>query len=254
MDQHADSALRSSHWTSPVHARFRQRDQALLKLGEALVKEQGLVSFRFSELAPRAGCSAGTLYKHFNCKEDLLVAIFAKHIELLTERQPELISAELSHAERLLALHLYGALAMKHSCWSLGFNALAGVDGIIERVSDYRLQEMQMFIEQTHSTSKRVMESARIESELTITDAEVQVAHLTLVACQRGAMTMIGNPLMGTRLNIDDSQTLYQSLSMVISSLNWKHPLTTDSQQRIFSLVEQQLQVLEQEHELGISL
>ena len=250
MEQEAKSGLNSSHWASPVHARFRQRDQALLRLGESLVKEQGIVSFRFSELAPRAGCSAGTLYKHFNCKEDLLVAIFAKHVELLTERQPELMNADLNHAERWLAMHLYGAMAVAHTSWSLGFNALAGAEGIVDKVSDYRLQEMQMFVDQACSTAKRVVEAARIEGQLVSDDQEIEVAHATMVACQRGATTMINNPMIAQNLNFNQIHKLYDSLALITGTLNWRVGLIPESRDRVIKAVEEQLIALEQEHDL----
>ncbi|WP_159437694.1 TetR/AcrR family transcriptional regulator [Ferrimonas marina] len=231
----------STHWGSPNQARFRQRDQVLVRLAEQLIQEQGLVSFRFSELAPLAGCSAGTLYKHFSSKEDLLIAIFARHVEHLVERQPHFMNSELSYAERWVAMHLFAVVAIQRSSWTLGLNTLGGAPKVIERASEYRVQELKMYLEQFYRAILRVVEGARIQGHLKASDEQVSTVHAMLAYFQRGASGAVDNPLMSDAIKRLDTRQLFESFAIFINTLEWTTPLRMDSYQRVMAEVEHQL-------------
>ncbi|GAA4874118.1 TetR/AcrR family transcriptional regulator [Ferrimonas pelagia] len=231
----------TSSWGSPNQARFRQRDQVLVRLAEQLIQQQGMVSFRFSELAPRAGCSAGTLYKHFSSKEDLLIAIFARHVEQLVERQPYFMSCELLYAERWIAMHMFAVASIQRSSWTLGINTLGGAPKILERASDFRAQELKMYLDQFYNAILRVIEGARIQGELVATDEQVKTVHAMLSYFQRGASGVLGNPLMGDAVQALEPRQLFEAFSIFIGTLDWKTPLRADSFQRIMIEVEHQL-------------
>ena len=54
------------------------RCNQILDAAERLIESQGIVSFKFSQLAHEVGCSTGTLYKFFERKEDVLVCLFLR--------------------------------------------------------------------------------------------------------------------------------------------------------------------------------
>lgn len=243
-------AANTSHWGSPNQARFRQRDQVLVRLAEKLLKSQGLVSFRFSELAPLAGCSAGTLYKHFCSKEDLLIAIFSRHIEHLIERQPNLMNCQLSYAERWLAMHLFAVMAARRSSWTLALNSLCSAPKVLEQASDYRVQDLKMHLEQFYGSISRVIEGARIQGELNANDHQITMVHSMLSYLERGAMGIQDNPLMQTAVKPLELRQLFDAFSVYINSLDWQQPLKPDSFQRIVAEIELQLDECDQELEL----
>ncbi|GAA5194037.1 TetR/AcrR family transcriptional regulator [Ferrimonas gelatinilytica] len=240
----------SGHWGSPNQARFRQRDQVLIRLAERLIEQQGLVSFRFSELAPLAGCSAGTLYKHFASKEDLLIAIFARQVEGLVASQPHFLSCSLSHAECWIAMHLYAVMASQQANWSLGLNTLGGAPQVLEKASDFRVQELKMYLTQFYNTILRVIEGARIQGELCATDQQVQTVHTMLSYFQRGAAGTLENPLMEDAVAGLSARQLYDAFAVFINTLEWKQPLRVDSYSRIIAAVELQLSERQAEREL----
>ncbi|MBY5922994.1 TetR/AcrR family transcriptional regulator [Ferrimonas balearica] len=243
----AMEASGTSSWSSPTQTRFRQRDQVLIRLAEQLIRDQGLVSFRFSELAPLAGCSAGTLYKHFSSKEDLLVAIFARHVEQMVERQPHFMTSQLSFAERWVAMHLCAVVAVNRSAWTLGFNTLGGAPKVVERASEYRVQELKMYLEQFYTAILRVVEGARIQGELNATDEEVKTLHAMMACFQRGASGVIHNPLMSNAVKQLDTREIFSAFAILVGTLNWQRPLQEDSYQRIIAEVEHQLSASEED-------
>ncbi len=246
----AKEAVTTLVWGSPNHARFRQRDQVLVRLAEQLMQDQGLVSFRFSELAPLAGCSAGTLYKHFASKEDLLIAILARHLERLVECQPHLMTCELSFVERWIAMHLLAVAASRQCCWSLSLNSIGSSPKLVERASEYRIQELKMHLEQFYHAILRVVESARIQGELTATDQQVANTHAMMVFLERGAIDSIDNPLMENALEALDLRQLFEVFALYLNVLDWRTPLRPDSYERVMAEVEHQLQECQQQQQL----
>ncbi len=240
----------SAQWGSPNQTRFRQRDQVLVRLAERLIEQQGLVSFRFSELAPLAGCSAGTLYKHFSSKEDLLIAIFSRQVEGLVARQPHFLSCPLSQAECWIAMHLYGVLVSQQATWALGLNTLGGAPKVLERASEFRVQELKMYLEQFYNTILRVIEGARIQGELTASDQQVQLIHTMMSYFHRGASGSLENPLLHDAVDRLSPRQLYDAFAIFINTLEWKQPLRADSFGRIMAEVEQQLSERQTEREL----
>ncbi|MCF1429207.1 MAG: TetR/AcrR family transcriptional regulator, partial [Shewanella sp.] len=71
------------------------RCNQILDAAEYLIETQGIVSFKFSQLAKEVGCSTGTLYKFFEGKEDILVCLFMRNatsnnLPIFIAQNPEL--------------------------------------------------------------------------------------------------------------------------------------------------------------------
>lgn len=75
--------------TAQTEQRKQQVRDAILKAGKTLVGEQGFRALAVSTVAERAGIATGTLYRYFDSKTDLCVAIFAH----ATEREIQQASA-----------------------------------------------------------------------------------------------------------------------------------------------------------------
>ncbi|WP_220740337.1 TetR/AcrR family transcriptional regulator, partial [Shewanella sp. c952] len=77
------------------------RCNQLLDVAEELIDNQGVVSFRFAQIAKGAGCSTNTLYKYFESKEDVLVCLFLRNttssqIPIFIKENPDLTINERS--------------------------------------------------------------------------------------------------------------------------------------------------------------
>src|SRR5882724_268568 len=59
--------------------------QQILAATERVIQEKGLARVTTREIARAAGCSEGTLYKHFEDKEDLFLAVIHAYIPPLVE-------------------------------------------------------------------------------------------------------------------------------------------------------------------------
>ncbi|MCK0068955.1 TetR/AcrR family transcriptional regulator [Kordiimonas laminariae] len=64
-----------------IQEKRQQREQLILDHAISLIEEAGFFSMKMSDLAKRAKLSVGTLYSHYPCKEDLLIALAIKFSE-----------------------------------------------------------------------------------------------------------------------------------------------------------------------------
>jgi AcrR family transcriptional regulator len=69
--------------TENVVRRLAAREQAILDAATALAAERGMAAVQIAAVAERAGIAAGTVYRYFPSKTDLVAAL----IEALTQRE-----------------------------------------------------------------------------------------------------------------------------------------------------------------------
>ena len=65
---------------------FVRREQDILSACESLMTEKGIRRVSVDTIAARTGIGKGTIYKHFESKRDLLLAIAERYLEMLTEQ------------------------------------------------------------------------------------------------------------------------------------------------------------------------
>ncbi|MEC8126065.1 MAG: TetR/AcrR family transcriptional regulator [Pseudomonadota bacterium] len=94
---------------------FFRREQDILSVCESLMAERGVRQVSVDMVAARTGIGKGTIYKHFDSKRDMLIAIAARYFKMLIDllgrsKDPmcavsEWIEAQLYAARRSLLIH-----------------------------------------------------------------------------------------------------------------------------------------------------
>lgn len=93
----------------------QEREALILQAAEEVLTEKGYYETSIDEIAARVGIAKGTVYLHFPSKEDLVVAIFMRDMQLLIENVTEIVIQEQSASEKMRAiLHcIYGKVYAK---------------------------------------------------------------------------------------------------------------------------------------------
>ncbi|MGE3508682.1 MAG: TetR/AcrR family transcriptional regulator [Vicinamibacterales bacterium] len=81
-----------------LHSEVRN---AILRAGAAALTETGSSTIRMKDIAARAGIAVGTLYNHFENRDDLISLLERRHTENLVQRCHRLPPSHLSFEERL---------------------------------------------------------------------------------------------------------------------------------------------------------
>ncbi|MBL8815473.1 MAG: helix-turn-helix transcriptional regulator [Planctomyces sp.] len=67
---------------SAKQQQIREREQQIIRVARAQVLSEGYHGFGLEAIAVEIGVSRGTLYNHFSCKEDLILAVLMESLEL----------------------------------------------------------------------------------------------------------------------------------------------------------------------------
>ncbi len=93
----------------------QEREALILQVAEEVLMEKGYYETSIDEIAARVGIAKGTVYLHFPSKEDLVVAIFERDIQNITEHVEATISSDWTAREKMEAILqlLYGGIFNK---------------------------------------------------------------------------------------------------------------------------------------------
>lgn len=75
--------------------------QQILEACQKLIQTLGLARVTTKEIARETGLSEGALYRHFDHKEDVFLAVFEKHVQLLAGFLTERVAGEGAVADNL---------------------------------------------------------------------------------------------------------------------------------------------------------
>ncbi|TKB51464.1 TetR/AcrR family transcriptional regulator [Ferrimonas sediminicola] len=217
--------------------KYLKREEALLDAAAQLLKEEGLISFRFSQLAKRANCSMGALYTHFTNREDLLLALMAKETKRQLVMHTSVICLNLKPAETWLALTLIPFIAANR--FSTGFSVLAELPQITAQASPERQYQLQSQLTPFCQATNRFLQRARLQGELLSHDKEISLCRNTVLCIQRGAMAFSSTPILGDEHPSLKPLPLYTMLFEAINTLRWRHPLDASSHAHIESALSQ---------------
>ena len=90
----------------------QEREALILQVAEEVLMEKGYYETSIDEIAARVGIAKGTVYLHFPSKEDLVVAIFERDIQNITEHVEATISSDRTPRQKMESILqlLYGGI------------------------------------------------------------------------------------------------------------------------------------------------
>ena len=93
----------------------QEREALILQVAEEVLMEKGYYETSIDEIAARVGIAKGTVYLHFQSKEDLFAAIFERDMQNIMDLVEETISTDTSAHARMEAILqlLYGGIFSK---------------------------------------------------------------------------------------------------------------------------------------------
>jgi len=87
-------------------AELLEREQRILSAAYEVMAEVGVSALTLERVSQNLPYSKGTLYNHFTCKEDLIIAMCVESIEIFEGFKERVISFDASSRARMQALSL----------------------------------------------------------------------------------------------------------------------------------------------------
>lgn len=117
------------------------RENKILDCAVAYIQDEGVSAMTIDKLAQDLPYSKGTIYNHFSCKEDLIVALCNRSIDLLTKMFQRAIAFQGGTREQALAIHFAYMLYAKLYPTNFLLVITAMSASVKEKASDERQQQ-----------------------------------------------------------------------------------------------------------------
>jgi AcrR family transcriptional regulator len=217
--------------------RLSPADEQEIVLDAAIrcIEESSLLGFTMSAIAKRANLSIGSLYKHVQSKEDLLVALatrLSRHTHTLFSN---ILTAELSSPQRIIALNLLAPDKTQLFNFDGHLNTLVCSEAILGRASNQWLSQLREAADNLDLLFTAFFSAAAASGELSIKDeSELSTLsmgcwsmcagfqHIALMRHVRGS----AEPQNGLQfpLQVDDYPIV--CTQRLLNSYHWREPLT----------------------------
>ena len=199
------------------------RQQDLLVIAEQIMEREGFSALTMDKLVSACSYSKGTVYNHFNSKEDLFCALCIKSMKQLLHLFRRASHFEGHHRERMLAIHFaYRLHAMTRPTLFLCV-LTAQTPAVREKSSAERLQQQTELDQEVTKICTSILEQAVAAGELTIASPEY-VDALTFASW---AISFGSNALMsgdcdsGVIERLDAEKALLFNVSLLMDGMGW---------------------------------
>ncbi len=220
--------------------RTREREQHILEAARALITDEGFLALKMTDVAKAATVSVGTLYTHFESKEDLIMALATETWRGRLAGFEAIFGVEtLSQAERLVAAVFVDFLFSVDHPELFAAEQLAATPSVWEGASERRTQDMRSLHREIMSLIAQIARQAIDQGEFAPWQDPEQQAH----AIDRSIWTlMIGSSSVwyatsileesGDR-SVEIPETLQSHCRVLFSGYGWLSPDAEEDVRRL---------------------
>ncbi len=216
------------------------QEDVILDAAAKCIQATSLLDFTMSAISKEAGLSMGSIYKHIQSKEDVLLALGYRSQSRFKELVHQVFELPLPPVAQIVAVQL-----MDHSLVSpIGSGAqldsLLGNEAILKRASQRWLEKFGKINRSVEDVFQKHLLDACDNGELLVAADEkaelvyeiitsmwsICVGH-TQVSMQRGARDFLHQGAQAPVL-YETNSSIIQTLKRLLNTYQWKTPLTTD--------------------------
>lgn len=202
------------------------RCNQILDAAEQLIESQGIVSFKFSQLAKEVGCSTGTLYKFFERKEDVLVCLFLRsatsnHLPIFIDQYPSL-----TEQEKVLLPIMFTFETIKRSKSFFTLRSVSVNTMVWQLASDEKVERFKKRINAFWGWFTDALHTAVANGELEATPLQVKELVQGITFYLTGALTQFESQLIAPEYLSNRRETCYRHLAKLMGQYKWQQPLT----------------------------
>jgi AcrR family transcriptional regulator len=217
-----------------AHSIYQEQENLILQAAATCIEASSLLDFTMAAISHEAGLSMGSIYKHIQSKEDVLVALgHRSHIHFETLARA-VLALPLPIAARIVAVQLVDRKRTSPYSFGPQLITLLGNEAILRRASpnwlekylarDAAIEELfrQQLLDAAQSGELRAGKGGRaaLVHEITTAVWSLCVGH-TQVTNARNARTFAD---AATRLEPDS--IVVQALRRLMNTYDWRAPLT----------------------------
>jgi AcrR family transcriptional regulator len=229
-----------------------EQEELILNAAVKCIENSSLLDFTMSSISKECELSMGSIYKHIQSKEDVLVALGTRMFEHLFSVFKKVLALPLPGSDLLVAAQLIDF--EKAGLYSFGplLETLVSNEAVLQRASKGWLEKMIKADEALEAQFCQILNELVDRQELQISDQdraqvieEIQVSQWSLsvgftqVAMQRHARHLVGTGVT-LPFPLGPVDPIVKSATLLINSYPWKTPATVEGLHHACTLLEQQ--------------
>jgi AcrR family transcriptional regulator len=161
-------------------AKFSPREQEKLILDSAAkcIAETSLLDFTMSSVSKEAGLSMGSIYKHVQCKEDIIVALATRFFRHQSGIFKQVLDMPLTTPEKIIAISLLKPSKVQVYPFDAYLESFAANELVIGRASEFWTDRMVKAGEECGGIFDKCMQEASELGELTVSGEMIDEINL----------------------------------------------------------------------------
>lgn len=211
--------------TTTRKQRERQaREQLFLSTARQIVREEGIAALTMERIAERCEYSKGTVYKHFTCREDMLLALCVSSLSAMSEMFANALT--LPGGSREKVTFLVFAYQMFSRYFPEDFELLVESRHveIMQKAAPERAAERERFDELLQA-----MILAQINTAISLGELQLKPGICPDEVCFGAWALSLGILLLGSNPHVmkhfalpDTSTVLFNQINLLLDGLGWK--------------------------------
>ena len=149
-----------------------EQEQLILDAAVQCILDSSLIDFKMSDIAKNAGLSMGSVYKHIQSKEDVLVALSVRIDNQASKVIREVLALPYSLPAKIVAIHLVSQEAMY--IYSFGYQLLTMINSkdLLARASEKWLTKLALVSKDIRCQFQDALREAIQSEELQCSDED----------------------------------------------------------------------------------
>lgn len=206
---------------------WQDREQALLKTAEDIMLVEGFSGLTMDKLVAACPYSKGTVYNHFNSKEDLLCALCIKGMLITLDLFQKAAAFEGNSREKILAIHF------AYRLHSLAYPTLflcvltSQTPAVKEKADPKRLETQERLDKELTGYCDKLFILGIEQGDI---DTGVSVDQMTFsswaLSFGSNALLTLAGSVEGVQ-RLDQDQALLSGINLLMDGMNWR-PLSKE--------------------------
>lgn len=226
------------------------QEKKIIDAAEKCIGESTIMDFAMSTLAKEAGMSMGTVYKHIQTKEDVLLALAVRNLNALRETIEKTLALPLTTPERMIAVFMFSPEKTGMYNFAAQLQLMVSNEAVIARSSPRWVERTTRLGARLDQLFYDAFYEACDSGELKVSDEDreyiVEQMQIALSSLHSGFVQV--SMLRAVRLRLLDDDRLatppasmdhlIESAKRIMNTYPWKKPLTQHGVEKTKALLE----------------
>ena len=228
-----------------------EQEEMILKAATKCIEASSLMDFTMSSISKECGLSMGSIYKHIQSKEDVLVALATQMFKHIQQVFDQVLSFPVPVPDRMLAIHLINFEKAGFNEFDNLLATLISNEAVLQRASPGWLLKMVRADEAIEPLFTKVLVSAFQSGELMTPVQErddiieeIQLGQwsigvgFTKVAMQKHARHLV-NAAVELPFPLHPSSAIIKSATRLMNSYPWQAQVTIEGLEKACELLQE---------------